>query len=136
MTHPEMLVPTQVPLNTPVSSTQTYLSPIQAKIQALDLGPIKFKLVKEKSWPLHKAEAVEKLYKTYLLLFALYPGEEHVPTADIDEMWHGHILDTQKYMADCHEIFGYYLHHYPYLGMLGAEDATLAAAKFSTTRRR
>jgi hypothetical protein len=141
MTLPEMLVSTQVPLNTPVPSTQTdlspaYSSPAYGKIQALDLEPIKFKLVKEKSWPLQKAEAVEKLYKTYLLLFALYPGEEHVPTADIDEMWHGHILDTQKYMADCHEIFGYYLHHYPYLGMLGAEDAVVASAKFAATRAR
>lgn len=109
---------------------------VHDKIRDLDLEPIKFKLVKEKGWPLQKADNVEKLYKAYLLLFALYPSEEHVPTHDIDEMWHSHILDTQKYMADCQDIFGYYLHHYPYLGLLGNEDTALAHAQFAATRRR
>ncbi|MEZ0224594.1 MAG: glycine-rich domain-containing protein-like [Alphaproteobacteria bacterium] len=109
---------------------------VHNKIRDLDLEPIKFKLVKEQGWPLQKADSVEKLYKAYLLLFALYPSEEHVPTHDIDEMWHSHILDTQKYMADCMDIFGYYLHHYPYLGLLDAEDAALAGAQFAATRKR
>lgn len=106
------------------------------KIRALDLEPIKFKLIKEKGWSLQRADTVEQLYKAYLTLFALYPKEEHVPTADIDEMWHSHILDTHKYMADCQDIFGFYLHHYPYLGMLGTEDAAMATAQFEATRRR
>lgn len=124
------------PDNKPALKPQTLRTPYHDKIEALDLEPIKFKLVKEKGWPLQKADSVEKLYKAYLLLFALYPCEEHVPTPDIDEMWHSHILDTYKYMADCHDIFGFYLHHYPYLGMLGTEDAALATAQFAATRKR
>ena len=114
----------------------TITTTIQEKIRALDLEPIKFKLIKEKGWTLKRADSVEQLYKAYLTLFALYPKEEHVPTSDIDEMWHSHILDTHKYMADCQDIFGFYLHHYPYLGMLGTEDAALATAQFEATRRR
>jgi hypothetical protein len=106
------------------------------KIQELDLEPIKYKLIKEQNWTIDKADKVEKLYKTYLLLFALYPHEEHVPTQDIDDMWHGHILDTQKYMADCQDIFGYYLHHYPYLGLMDAADVVRATAQFDATRQR
>ena len=111
-------------------------TPAEEKIRALDLEPIKFKLIKEKGWSLKRADTVEQLYKAYLTLFALYPKEEHVPTSDIDEMWHSHILDTHKYMADCQDVFGFYLHHYPYLGMLGTEDAALATAQFEATRRR
>lgn len=124
------------PDNKPALKPLTERTPYHDKIEALDLEPIKFKLIKEKGWPLQKADSVEKLYKAYLLLFALYPCEEHVPTPDIDEMWHSHILDTHKYMADCHDLFGFYLHHYPYLGMLGTEDAALATAQFEKTRQR
>lgn len=120
----------------PAQPLQTARTPYHDKIENLDLEPIKYKLIKEKGWPLQKADTVEKLYKAYLLLFALYPSEEHVPTHDIDEMWHSHILDTQKYMSDCDHIFGYYLHHYPYLGLMGAEDAALATAQFERTRQR
>lgn len=41
----------------------------------------------------------------------------------IDDFWHLHILDTQKYAEDCQVIFGYFLHHFPYFGMRGEEDA-------------
>jgi hypothetical protein len=32
-------------------------------------------------------------------------------------------LDTQKYQEDCERVFGYFLHHFPYFGMRGEEDA-------------
>ena len=49
-------------------------------------------------------------------------GLQMVPNGDIDEIWHMHILDTRAYMADCNALFGEYLHHYPYFGMLGEEN--------------
>ena len=36
-----------------------------------------------------------------------------VPTLEIDEFWHNHILYTQRYTEDCLNIFGHYLHHEP-----------------------
>lgn len=39
------------------------------------------------------------------------------PSEEVDEFWHNHILDTQKYHQDCDMIFGKYLHHYPYFGI-------------------
>jgi hypothetical protein len=41
---------------------------------------------------------------------------------DVDNFWHYHILDTKKYAVDCHNVFGYFLHHFPYVGMRGEED--------------
>ena len=49
------------------------------------------------------------------------------------EFWHFHILDTLKYQEDCDNIFGYFLHHFPYFGMRGQEDeANLKEAWNST----
>lgn len=107
---------------------------IKNKIENLDLAPIKFKMIKEKGWSPETAERVEPLYKAYLMLYAVLPDETHVPSVEIDEMWHAHILDTEKYMADCYNIFGYYLHHFPYLGLRGEEDAQRLDDSFNQTR--
>ncbi|MBU0860186.1 MAG: hypothetical protein KJ667_09615 [Alphaproteobacteria bacterium] len=128
--------------NRTVSALKTLMAPrnihhtARIKIRHLDLEPIKFKLVKESGWTLAQADRVGALYKGFLLLHALYPHDTHVPTHEIDDMWHAHILDTAKYMADCHEIFGAYLHHFPYLGLRGDDDAAFADESFAATRAR
>ena len=104
-------------------------------IFALDLDPIKFKLMDQQEgqgWSRAKVDAVELEYRRFLALTARYPGEAITPDTDVDKFWHGHILDTIKYEQDCHETFGYFLHHYPYFGMRDEEDAvnlTKAAAR-------
>lgn len=50
------------------------------------------------------------------MLMHLYPELVAVPTAEIDEIWHNHILHTKNYMNDCNQIFGYYCHHTPSSG--------------------
>ena len=52
-----------------------------------------------------------------------FPGETIAPSKDVDKFWHGHILDTLKYAEDCERVFGYFLHHFPYFGMRGEDDA-------------
>ena len=65
------------------------------------------------SWTEQEARHCEKLYKNFLLLFKYYPNENLVPTRQIDEFWHNHILYTKQYHHDCQHIFGHYLHHQP-----------------------
>jgi hypothetical protein len=101
--------------------------------QCLDLNPIKYKLMKDKDWTLERANRVEPQYKAFLFLIGSKVKAEFVPTFDIDEMWHTHILDTRKYMTDCALHFGAYIHHYPYLGMKDAEDRSRAESLFATT---
>jgi hypothetical protein len=101
--------------------------------KALDLVPVKFKLVKEKGWTFDRANNVEPQYKAFLFLIGGKDGYYLVPTHDIDEMWHAHILDTRKYMADCAKHFGAYVHHYPYLGLKDEDDATRAKGIFDDT---
>jgi hypothetical protein len=94
-------------------------------INALDLGAIKTKLMHRASgegWTAAYADAVEIEYRRFLTLMKLYPNEATAPLVDVDTFWHYHILDTAKYATDCASAFGYFLHHYPYLGMDGAAD--------------
>lgn len=106
------------------------------KLSALDLQPIKYSLVKMKDgpkWPIAKADAIEKWYKRFLILNFLYPEKKIVPTKEIDEFWHTHILDTHKYIDDCQLLFGEYLHHFPYFGERGANDENNLKASFLET---
>jgi hypothetical protein len=94
-------------------------------VMELDLAPIKAKLMHVKSgegWSEEKVDAVEKEYRRFLCLMKLYPHENTAPLVDVDTFWHYHILDTMKYAVDCEQVFGYFLHHYPYVGMRNEDD--------------
>lgn len=106
-------------------------------IFALDLDPIKFKLMDKKEgqgWSRAKADAVELEYRRFLALTAKYPDEPITPDGDVDKFWHSHILDTIKYAQDCQEAFGYFLHHFPYFGMRDEEDAVNLTRAAANTR--
>ena len=99
---------------------------VVAAIQALDLDPIKLKLMdpeEGQGWSREHADRMELAYKRFLTLLVKFPDETIAPTKDVDKFWHGHILDTMKYAEDCENVFGYYLHHFPYFGMRGEQDA-------------
>ena len=105
-------------------------------INELDLEPIIVGLtLKEEGpgWSIEKADRVAKKYKAYLYLVHKYPDKKIVPSKEVDEFWHAHILDTYKYMVDCDAIFGSYLHHYPYYGMQDEADKQDLTDSFKNT---
>lgn len=118
-----------------LSGIEDDLCLVLQKIGAIDLGPIKFKLMHEYGWTQDKIEATEINYRRYLMLVAIYPRKTIVPNKIVDEMWHAHILDTAKYRKDCQETFGYFLDHFPYLGLRGKEDKIRLAESFSETNQ-
>ncbi|WEF30642.1 glycine-rich domain-containing protein [Pseudoduganella chitinolytica] len=94
-------------------------------IAELDLEPIKVKLMHAESgegWTLERANAVEFEYRRFLYLMKKFPHEQTAPLQDVDTFWHYHILDTLKYATDCEAVFGYFLHHFPYIGLRGKDD--------------
>ncbi len=95
-----------------------------APIAALDFSAIKAKLMHRagKGWSLDRVNAVECEYRRFLYLMKKFPNEPTAPLVDVDVFWHYHILDTRKYAHDCQQVFGYFLHHFPYVGMGGEED--------------
>ena len=106
-------------------STNRTLVQTIAAIKALDLSMIKFKATRTEDgygWSAEYADQMEQAYKRCLILVAKYPEMSFAPEQDVDRFWHMHILDTRKYAADCEATFGYFLHHYPYLGLRGEGD--------------
>lgn len=98
----------------------------QKQIAELDLEPIMVKVMDVEEgygWSLEFTQKVVNEYKRYLTLCLENPDFPVVPSTFVDEFWHFHILDTQKYQEDCEHIFGYFLHHFPYFGMRGEADA-------------
>lgn len=55
----------------------------------------------------------QDLYTKYLYLAKKYPDMMLVPPKLADELWHRHILFTQKYHECCEEVIGRFLHHTP-----------------------
>jgi hypothetical protein len=100
----------------------------KVKTSEINLDSIKLKLMHRESgegWSQERADAVEREYRRFLYLMKKFPGEETSPTVDVDTFWHYHILDTMKYAEDCELVFGYFLHHYPYVGLRGSDDAAV-----------
>ena len=95
---------------------------IDGEIADLNFDRLRFKIVKEEGWSEEKCIRAENQYKKWLTIKKENPKMEIVPSKFIDEFWHWHILDTRSYAQDCKNIFGFFLHHYPYFGIYGKED--------------
>jgi hypothetical protein len=122
-----------------MSNSQIMTNINASGFDTLDLEPIKFKLMNPDSsektaWNLEKADRVAELYIMFLQLCLLYPNKIISPSLEVDKFWHEHILDTHMYHKDCQNIFGYYLHHYPYFGIRGEQDKENLQSVFTETQ--
>ncbi|WP_254700217.1 hypothetical protein [Trinickia violacea] len=93
-------------------------------IDELDFDRMKQKMLhgQRSTWTAEALAHAEEGYRRFLKLAAKYPQMPVVPSEAVDDFWHAHILDTQRYAADCERIFGGVLHHNPYVGIDGPED--------------
>lgn len=107
-----------------MQTTKRGIAAMYQAIDELDFSRIKAKLMyrREGVVALRRIERAEAGYRQFLKLAAKYPDAPIVPSEEVDEFWHMHILDTQRYGADCERIFGYMIHHDPYSGLDGVED--------------
>lgn len=99
-----------------------------ALVNSINLEPIVYALVEKADgpkWDLSRALSAEVRYRKFLYAVAVADGNTLVPSIDVDEFWHAHMLDSYKYFEDCELIFGHYLHHFPYLGSRGEADKEL-----------
>lgn len=104
------------------------------RVASLDFSMLRRKLGEEKGWSPEYQNEVEDLYRRFLALNMVYRDQKICPTGPIDEFWHAHILDTHAYERDCQELFGEYLHHFPYFGMRGPADRADLEASFEQSR--
>jgi hypothetical protein len=111
-----------------------------AAIQALDLEPVKVRLMHAElgeGWSREYADNIATAYKTYLTMLVKYPddAEDIMLSEDVDEFWHTHILQTRKYMQDCQNVFGNFLHHEPHVGEITSADLEKRTVQAEKTRQ-
>ena len=118
-----------------MQTTKRGIAAMYQAIDELDFSRIKAKLMyrREGVIALRRVERAEAGYRQFLKLAAKYPDAPIVPSEEVDEFWHMHILDTQRYAADCERIFGYMIHHDPYSGIDGAQDEARHLALAATS---
>ncbi len=106
------------------------------EINTIDFTMIKKKLMdaeEGENWSGVFCDRVALEYRRYLFLSKMHPNLAVVPSKIVDIFWHYHILDTQAYAEDCDTTFGYFLHHYPYFGMRGEDDAQALGTAYDQT---
>ena len=106
------------------------LAAVRRALQELDLRPISYKLTRSREgdvWTEEKAARVEACYRAFLYVAYANPDRRIVPSGEVDDYWHAHILDTRKYAEDCARIFGRFIHHWPYFGIEDDQQEELLA---------
>lgn len=105
------------------------------RVAALDFQRLKHKYTasSEAEMSAEAWDSAELEYRRFLTLKCLHPAVALVPSQQIDTVWHAHILDTRAYREDCHAVFGYFVDHYPYFGIYGAEDYQSLQHAFAET---
>src|SRR5579871_126327 len=89
--------------------------------QDLDLYSVRDAMMEKHGWTRERADAAREEYVRFLTLLQMRPGFMLVPWLDaegrddLDQFWHQHILDTQKYAKDCKAVFGRMIHHNPHV---------------------
>ena len=89
------------------------------KPSELDLRSVRDAMIEKHGWTEERADAAQLEYVRFLTLLQTKPGFMLIPWLDasgrddLDQFWHQHILDTEKYAADCKALFGRMIHHNP-----------------------
>lgn len=123
---------------TPSLDIRYSLESAKKYIYAIDFSMIIDKMVKYDYWLREDAEKTCEMYRNFLYLKKKYEftNTKIPPAKDIDDFWHNHVLDTEKYHQDCEAIFGYYLHHHPtYPGPAGIAKLKLLANAFTELQK-
>ncbi|MBC5994015.1 glycine-rich domain-containing protein [Pontibacter cellulosilyticus] len=108
-----------------ISSKRALVAKALLSLSKIDFEMLKLKLQDSEEglgWSPEECDIAELDYKRFLALKYAYPDEEVVPNQTVDKFWHYHILDTKAYARDCEQVFGYFVHHFPYFGMRGEQD--------------
>ena len=82
-------------------------------IQSMNLDYVVNHMVQREGWSHADAEEAAQYYRNYLTLALKHPEKTLPPSGDIDEIWHTHVLHTERYAADCDAIFWKFRHHVP-----------------------
>lgn len=106
---------------------ETATRALPESIQSLDLSDLGQKILDddafeaqrrngEQLWDEVRVARALHEYKQFLALMHWHPDAVLIPSENIDDVWHTHVLNTARYQADCQSIFGCFQHHSPSSG--------------------
>ncbi|HEY9689815.1 MAG TPA: glycine-rich domain-containing protein-like, partial [Coleofasciculaceae cyanobacterium] len=110
----------------------------ETRLRQIDWRPIAFKLTDSThglGWPIERAAQAIQGYLQFLKAIDQHPTAALVPSLDVDEVWHCHLLDTHKYAADCQWLFGRFIHHNPYLGVGTPDQVAQLTTAWNATQQ-
>ncbi len=84
-------------------------------LDALDLSPEKYSLVRHQPEQRLMIDVIERELKRFLSIPIFIPEPDYslAPPLLVDELWHELILNTPKYRRLCDALYGSYLDHTP-----------------------
>ena len=89
----------------------------RANNPSFDLTRVIARVARENpTWDGARLQDAEEGYRAFLSQAKIFPKLPNKPTADVDCVWHAHILFTKQYHEDCVSYFGFYYHHEPESG--------------------
>jgi hypothetical protein len=111
---------------------------VMNQVNNIDLSKVKRRVLKTNTqWTEARTDAAIAEYRKFLCIAKIMSDSPIAPCADVDEIWHTHILFTMDYASDCENLFGCFLHHQPlddeatlddeWDVVISAEKPTLAA---------
>ena len=84
---------------------------VWSRVASMDLSPVVLQLVNYQGWTEDRARAAEHRYRRFFYLKATMPEGKASPTPEVDEFWHQHIINTERYGPDCQRVAGRFFHH-------------------------
>lgn len=120
-----------------IANHQELIDDALDRLSTISFAGVRMKLAdpeEGKGWDEIMLDWAEQEYRRFLALNYAYPDRTIVPDKAVDAFWHQHILDTRAYATDSTTVFGYFLHHFPYLGTRGPADEARLARCYSDTR--
>lgn len=101
-------------LSTAQGSVTSFAGILSAALPEFDLSRVIAKVSsKNPDWGQDRLDEAEAGYRKFLATAKSSPKTRNVPSDDVDEIWHTHILFTKQYHQDCQAYFGSYYHHEP-----------------------
>lgn len=82
-----------------------------SRVAAMNLSPVADQLVQYQGWTTERVVSAEQRYRRFFYLKAVLPKGMASPTEEIDQFWHQHIINTQRYGCDCERVAERFLHH-------------------------
>lgn len=104
---------------------------ILGRVMSYDLSVIRERFLKDHPELSSRLDSIELVYRQYMYLCAIKPKMSlSVPSNEVDEFWHCHIIHTREYQDFCNEIAGYFIHHAPHSALATNKEKKVARRNF------